>query len=98
MAAVATVGVLCSGHDCHPPRASAASTNPTVYAGGVPIHIVGDSWPVHSCEEDFHVGFVISGSSRTFINGKPIARIGDGIGGECFSLIAAGNPSVFCGG
>jgi uncharacterized Zn-binding protein involved in type VI secretion len=75
------------------------TNNATVFVNGIPIHMVGDPWPVHICDEDSHAGVIISGSSRTFINGKPMARIGDGIGGvDCLSIISQGNPTVFCGG
>jgi uncharacterized Zn-binding protein involved in type VI secretion len=99
MAAIAVVGVPCSGHDCFPPRNSVASNNATVFIGGVPVHIAGDPWPIHSCEDEFHAGVIISGSSRTFINGRPVARIGDGIGGvDCVSIISGANPTVYTGG
>ena len=99
MAAIAFVGVPCSGHDCFPPRSSVQSNNATVFVNGIPIHAVGDPWPAHACGEDVHTGVIISGSSRTFVNGKPMARIGDGIGGlDCLSIISQGNPTVFSGG
>jgi uncharacterized Zn-binding protein involved in type VI secretion len=76
-----------------------ASTNATVFVNGIPIHIVGDSWPLHECGEDAHTGVIVSGSSRTFINGKPMSRIGDGIGGvNCASIISGGSLTVFSGG
>jgi hypothetical protein len=98
MAAVAIVGVPCSGHDCYPPRPSAASNNATVFVNGIPMHAVGDLWPAHSCDDDFHIGVVASGSAKTFVNGRPVARIGDGIGGGCLSIISAGSANVYCGG
>lgn len=105
MAAVAFVGVPCSGHDCFPPRISVASANnATVFIGAegggtIPMHVVGDVWPAHTCGDDTHAGVIVSGSSRTFVGGKPVARIGDGIGGlNCASIISAGSLTVFCGG
>jgi uncharacterized Zn-binding protein involved in type VI secretion len=104
MAAVAYVGVPCSGHDCFPPRISEASTNTTVFmgvagVGTIPMHVYGDVWPLHECAEEAHTGIIVSGSSRTFINGQPIARMGDGIGGlGCASIISAGSDTVYCGG
>lgn len=103
MAAVAYVGVPCSGHDCFPPRISEASTNATVFigvegGGSIPMHVVGDVWPEHTCADDVHAGVIVSGSSRTFVNGRPVARIGDGIGGFCASIISAGSLTVFSGG
>lgn len=98
MAAVAFVGVPCSGHDCFPPRISVASNNATVFVNGLPVHVVSDPWPIHSCEGDSHAGVVISGAPRAFINGLPVARIGDGVGGvDCLSLISGGSGVLYCG-
>ncbi len=97
MAAIATLGSQCSGHDCFAPRPGAeASTN--VKVNNIGVHTVGDAWNVHQCDNDIHAGNVISGSSRVFVNGKPVARIGDGIAGGCASLIAEGSTNVFAGG
>jgi uncharacterized Zn-binding protein involved in type VI secretion len=41
---------------------------------------------------------VASGSAKTFVNGRPVARMGDGIGGGCLSIISAGSDNVYCGG
>ena len=101
MALAAIVGAICSGHGCHPPRASAASTNATFFIEGRAAHIVGDPWTVHVCGEDAHAGVVASGSSNFFIGGRPIARMGDGIAGgggtglPCGSLIAANCATTF---
>jgi len=97
MAAVATQGSLCSGHDCFAPRDGVEfSTN--VKVNGLGVHTVGDLWNVHQCGDSVHAGNVISGSGRVFVNGKPVARIGDGIAGGCASLIAEGSNNVFVGG
>ena len=98
MAAVAIVGVPCSGHDCYPPRPSVESANATVFVNGIPLHAVGDLWPAHFCDDDVHIGVIASGSAKTFVGGKPVARMGDGIGGGCLSIISAGSSNVYCGG
>jgi uncharacterized Zn-binding protein involved in type VI secretion len=99
MAMAALVGSVCSGHGCHPPRASVASTNTTFFIEGRAAHVVGDSWSPHACGEDIHGGIVASGSSNFFIAGRPMARMGDGIAGDaiapCGSLIAANCSTNF---
>lgn len=99
MALAALVGAVCSGHGCHAPRPSAASTNATFFIEGRAAHVVGDPWTAHACGEDIHGGIVASGSSNFFIGGKPIARMGDGIAGAggfpCGSLIAANCATTF---
>jgi len=93
------VGAICTGHDCHPPRPSIASNNLTFFIEGRPAHVVGDTWTPHACGESIHAGIIASGSSRFFIGGVPIARMGDGIAGDasgpCGSLIAANCATTF---
>lgn len=94
MAAVATLGDICTGHGCWPPRAGiSASSN--VFINGKPAHKVGDPWNVHCCDGSCHAGVVASGSKGVYINGSPVARIGDSI--SCGSLITQGSFNTFFG-
>ena len=95
MAAVARLGDICTGHGCWPPR-TGVSASPNVFVNGIAAHRLNDPWDTHCCPTDgCHPGTVSQASSRVFINGKGIARIGDVI--DCGSLIAAGSPNVNAG-
>lgn len=95
MAAVAKFGAICSGHQCWPPRNNTeASTD--VLVNGLGVIRVGDPWNVHICDENVHAGAVAAGSGSVFVNGQPVARIGDAI--NCGSIIAEGSTDVFAGG
>ncbi len=95
MPGVARLGDSCSGHGCWPSRPNdQASSN--VYINGIKAHRETDHWIVHCCDDDCHDGALSQGSSTVFINGLPVARIGDPI--SCGSSVAHGSSSVFAGG
>lgn len=97
MAGVAVDGAYCSGHACWPPRQNVSGSCSTdVFAEGSGVIRLGDAWNIHVCDDDVHAGIVNAGSGSVFVNGKPVARIGDAI--DCGSIIARGCATVHAGG
>ena len=104
---VAVSGAACTtGHGCDSVT-TVLGGSPNVVVGIVGVLRKGDPLPVHTignpafppipppCQD--HPGQVVNtGSLSVFVNGEPIARVGDlvDIGGS----ITAGIPNVFAGG
>lgn len=65
-----------------------------VFSNGLGVERLGDPSVVHSINRKKHTVFIASGSETVFVNGKPIARIGDSIDS---GAIIAGSPDVFAG-
>lgn len=85
----------CSGHRCWPPRPNnQASENVFVNSRGA--HRLGDSWNRHCCRKKCHSSVTCQGSSTVFVNGMPLARIGDVV--CCTSRIMTGSTDVYTGG
>jgi uncharacterized Zn-binding protein involved in type VI secretion len=96
MPAVSRLGDLCTGHGCFPSRPSISASG-NVFAQGLAVQRVGDAWASHGCATCApHGGALAAGSSKVFVNGKPMARIGDPV--DCGSLVATGSSKVFAGG
>lgn len=95
MPASSRLGDLCTGHGCFPPRPS-ISASPNVFINNIRSLRVTDAYAVHVCGIVFHGSNVAQGSSTVFVNGLPMARIGDAI--ACGSAVAQGSPNVFAGG
>lgn len=94
MPAAVRLNDICSGHASFPPRNNvAASTD--VLINGMGAHRVGDGWAVHCDPTSCHAGVEASGSGTVFVNGKPLARVGDQI--DCGSTCATGSSNVFAG-
>ena len=94
MPGIVRLGDGCSGHGCHPPRVNdSASSN--VFINGLGAHRVGDHWVTHCCGNNCHDGTMSGGSGKVFVNGKPLARVGDAI--SCGSVAAKGSGNVFAG-
>ena len=96
MPAVTRLGDLCTGHGAFPPRPSTGAS-PNVFINGIAAHRKGDGWASH-CDPapSCHASTLADGSATVFVNGQPLARIGDPIG--CGSTVAQGSPNVFAGG
>lgn len=92
--AVSRKGDTCTGHGCYPPRASVEGSD-NVFINGKGVHCQGHGWAAHTCGDSTHDGTCSGGSSTVYANGKPIARVGDGI--SCGSAVAVGSPDVFAG-
>ena len=102
---VAVTGAACTtGHGCDSVT-TVLGGSPNVVVGNVGVLRQGDPLAVHTINQVppllppciDHPGQVVNtGSATVFVNGKPIARVGDlvDIGGS----ITAGIPNVFAGG
>lgn len=91
--AVCRLGDLSAGHPSHPPRANSAASG-KVFADGLGIHRVDDTWIPHPSNP--HSGppdTTSSGSGKTFTDGIAVARVGDLI--SCGDTIAFGSPKTF---
>lgn len=92
--AIVRLGDLGDGGDGYAPRGS-DSGSPNVFVNGIPIHRVGDHWPLHSNGESSHESILVHGSSTVFVNGKAIGRVGDLQ--SCGARAIEGSPNVFAG-
>lgn len=100
MPAVTRVGDLSTGHEGYPPSAVTIPNNSTVYANGILVAVQGGSFATHvKPKSPPHIEgvdrVITGGSSITFVEGKPITRIGDDIADGDAS--AQGSPTVFAG-
>ena len=102
---VAVTGAACTtGHGCDSVT-TVLGGSPNVVVGNVGVLRKGDPLAAHTIQQTppllppciNHPGQVVNtGSATVFVNGIPIARVGDlvDIGGS----ITAGIPNVFAGG
>ena len=101
---VAVTGAACTtGHGCDAVT-TVLGGSPNVVVGNLGVLTVGDPLSPHTINNTIpippcidHPGQVVNtGSATVFVNGKPIARVGDlvDIGGA----ITAGIPNVVAGG
>jgi len=88
---VTRLGDLCTGHGCWPPR-PCDQGSPNVFSDGIKIHRETDHWATHCCVS-CHDSVLARGSSKVFVNGLPISRIGDPV--ACGSAVAEGSLKVF---
>lgn len=95
MPAVSRKGDQCSGHGNFPPRANDQGSE-NVFVNGIGAHRQGDHWPAHCAGDSCHESTTSGGSASVFVNGKPLARIGDAVG--CGSVVSKGSKNVFAGG
>jgi uncharacterized Zn-binding protein involved in type VI secretion len=95
MPAVTRLGDQCSGHGCFPPRPNVQASN-NVFVNGLGVHREDDGWASHCCGIPCHSSILEAGSSKVYVNGKQMCRIGDPV--ECGSIVAQGSGNVFAGG
>lgn len=95
MPAVVRMGDMCTGHACFPPRLNDGGSS-NVFINGIGAHRQGDHWLLHKCGKAIHDGTMQGGSGSVYVNGKPLARVGDMV--SCGSAAAMGSSNVFCGG
>lgn len=86
-----------TGHGCTPvSKLTGPSTN--VFANGIGVERQGDPSVSHTFDNKSgcvpHTVNIRGGSSTVFVNGKPIARVGDAIDQ---GSISSGSPDVFAG-
>lgn len=94
MPAVTLVGDVCTGHDCFPPRPSISGSE-SVYINGKSVVRLGDTYATHCCRSSCHAGVLASASSRVFIEGAAVGRVGDAL--SCGSKVREGSGDVFVG-
>ena len=94
MPGAARLGDTCTGHDGWPPRPNDSASS-DVFINGKGAHRQGDHWVTHCRRRRCHDSTCACGSSTVFVNGKPLARIGDAI--ACGSTIASGSSDVIAG-
>lgn len=95
MAGIVRKTDMCSGHGGFPPRLP-TSWSSNVYANGLEVVRVPDSWASHSDDApSTHSGTSSSGSATVFANGLPMCRIGDSV--SCGSTMPNGSTNVFAG-
>jgi uncharacterized Zn-binding protein involved in type VI secretion len=70
-----------------------------VFVNGSGVERLGDPTVLHDIKVGKktypHIEFIKSGSGSVFVNGKPVARVGDSVD---LGAIISGSPNVFCGG
>ena len=102
---VAVTGAACTtGHGCDAVT-TVLGGSPNVKIGNVGVLTKGDPLAVHNINNAppgippciDHPGQVVNtGSATVFVNGKPIARVGDSV--DIGGSITAGIPNVVAGG
>ncbi|MCQ0093435.1 hypothetical protein FGD77_17535 [Roseovarius sp. M141] len=81
-----------SGHGCFPPSVATVGS-PNVDINDVPALRQGDAVAAHGCRSYSPHGRAVAGESPTVsVNGRPLARIGNGI--YCGGTMEAGSPNV----
>ena len=98
MPAVSRLGDMSTGHGCFPPTALVSTSATKTFFNGKLASVVdaGSQHAPHTCGIVTHAGSTRSpsnGASKTYIEGKPAARIGDDI--ACGDAIAEGSPNSF---
>jgi uncharacterized Zn-binding protein involved in type VI secretion len=98
MPAVSRIKDMSTGHGCFPPTALIQTPVIKTFFNGELAAVVdtGCQHAAHSCGITTHSGSTRSpstGASKTFIEGKLAARIGDNI--ACGDAIAEGSPNSF---
>ena len=90
---VSRIGDITTGHGCYSPTVGVTSAK-TVFANGVPVHLIGDTFTPHSCGNDVHPDNIVIGSATVIVEGIGVARLGDALspGG---ALMAEASWSVF---
>lgn len=99
MPGVATQSTSSTGHACFPPTNSTSGYATTAFFNGKAIQLKGQTiYQPHSCGSSTHANnlrMVSEGSGSFFMEGKSVARIGDGI--TCGDMIAEGSGNAFIG-
>ncbi len=92
MPAASRKGDICVGHGCFQPTPSVAGS-PDVLIDKIPALRKGDAVAPHGCNScPPHGRAVSAGSPTVFVNGRPLARIGDGV--DCGGQVTAGSATV----
>jgi uncharacterized Zn-binding protein involved in type VI secretion len=98
MPAVSRIGDMSTGHGCFAPTALIQTPVTKTFFNGILASVIdtGCLHAPHTCGVTTHAGATrspSSGASKTFIEGKLAARIGDNI--ACGDAIGEGSPNSF---
>jgi uncharacterized Zn-binding protein involved in type VI secretion len=98
MGAFVRIGDNSTGHGCFPPTELVYTPVTRTFCDGKLIAVVGARYAAHSCNNTTHQEnpdrtIIGTGSANTFIEGYPLARIGDPI--ACGDRVAQGSESSF---
>lgn len=75
-----------------------ANCSSDVYVNGLQVATVG-SITTEACQLHAGAGVIAVGSATVFVNGKPVARLGDEVTSHCgVSFITTGSATVNVGG
>jgi uncharacterized Zn-binding protein involved in type VI secretion len=88
MPAAVRLGDICTGHGKSGPRPN-ITASVTVLLNSKGAHRIGDSWAPH---RGHVIAFQQTGSPNVFVNGMPLARVGDII--SCGSRNAQGSQNI----
>lgn len=98
MASVVRLGDESSGHGCFPPTNLVTTPATKTYINGILIGLVGGQYSTHTCGDNTHpqsTRSIASGSTKTFVEGYSVARLGDPI--SCGDVCAQGSENTFIG-
>jgi uncharacterized Zn-binding protein involved in type VI secretion len=98
MPAAATIGDKSTGHGCFAPTAMITTPVAKTYFNGKLAGVVDSNckFAAHACGVTTHnsdIRIPSTGASKTYIEGKKAARIGDSI--QCGDAIAQGSSNSF---
>ena len=100
MPAIAIEQTLSTGHSCFPPTNAVGPYSTKTKINGKFIQLEQHTaYAPHTCNDTTHTTAqrkVTTGSTKVFVEGKPVARIGDPI--DCGDAIALGSSNTFAGG
>ena len=100
MPAIAVEQTLSTGHSCFPPTNAVGPYSTKTRINGKFIQLEQYTmYAAHTCDETTHISSqrkVTTGSTKVFVEGKPVARIGDPI--DCGDAVSVGSSDTFAGG
>jgi len=102
MPAVAVEATTSTGHSCFPPSSAIGPYSIKTKINGKFIQLQQYTmYAAHTCDDNdiTHTSAqrkVTTGSTKVFVEGKPVARIGDPI--DCGDAVSVGSSDTFAGG
>lgn len=100
MPAIAVEATTSTGHSCFPPTSAIGPYSTKTRVNGKFVQLEQYTmYAAHTCDETTHSPSerkVTTGSTKVFVEGKPVARIGDPI--DCGDAVSVGSSNTFAGG
>lgn len=95
MPAIALEGQNSTGHLCYPPTNAVGAYSTKTFINGKAIQLLGLTfYSDHNCGDSVHTNRVtVEGSSKTFVEGVSVCRIGDQI--SCGDTVGQGSENSF---